>query len=104
MSQDDLLRAGAVLAAMALLFSDTLLAATKSAISKRPRLPVAPPPAPAPAPAHEAEEDPSLADMRLVLDLAARLRADGCDAGVSLCQQLLDVMLGSPRSQSRGKK
>lgn len=35
----------------------------------------------------------SLADMRLVLDLAARLKSSGCDAGVALCQQLLDVML-----------
>lgn len=35
----------------------------------------------------------SLADMRLVLDLAARLKTAGCDQGVALCQQLLDVML-----------
>jgi hypothetical protein len=38
---------------------------------------------------------PSLADMRLVLDLAARLKAAGCVDGVALCQQLLDVMLGN---------
>ena len=31
--------------------------------------------------------------MRLVLDLAARLKADGVADGVALCQQLLDVML-----------
>jgi hypothetical protein len=38
---------------------------------------------------------PGLADMRLVLDLAARLKAAGCTDGVALCQQLLDVMLGN---------
>lgn len=38
---------------------------------------------------------PGLADMRLVLDLAARLKAAGCVEGVALCQQLLDVMLGN---------
>jgi hypothetical protein len=31
--------------------------------------------------------------MRLVLDLAARLKADNVPEGVALCQQLLDVML-----------
>lgn len=38
---------------------------------------------------------PSLADMRLVLDLAARLKSAGCTDGVALCQQLLEVMLGT---------
>lgn len=42
-----------------------------------------------------------LTDMRLVLDLAARLKADDCPEGVSLCQQLLDVMLGN---SPKGKK
>lgn len=37
----------------------------------------------------------SLSDMRLVLDLAARLKAAGMTDGVALCQQLLDVMLGN---------
>lgn len=32
-------------------------------------------------------------DMHLVLDLASRLRARQCDAGVTLCQSLLRVML-----------
>lgn len=41
------------------------------------------------------EAAPGIADMRLVLDLAARLKAAGCTEGVSLCQQLLDVMLGN---------
>ena len=35
----------------------------------------------------------SITDMRTVLELADRLRQAGCTAGVSLCQQLLDVML-----------
>jgi len=42
-----------------------------------------------------------LTDMRLVLDLAARLKSAGCTDGVALCQQLLDVMLGG---QPKGKK
>ena len=35
----------------------------------------------------------SISDMRIVLDLASRLRANGNTGGVHLCQQLLDVML-----------
>jgi len=33
-------------------------------------------------------------EMRTVLDLAERCKAAGCMDGVSLCQQLIDVMLG----------
>ena len=33
-------------------------------------------------------------EMRTVLDLAERCRVAGCVEGVSLCQQLIDVMLG----------
>ena len=33
-------------------------------------------------------------EMRTVLDLAERCKAAGCVEGVSLCQQLIDVMLG----------
>lgn len=39
-------------------------------------------------------------DLHVVLDLAARLKAAECPEGVSLCQQLLDVMLGN----TKGKK
>jgi hypothetical protein len=35
----------------------------------------------------------TVTDMRVVLDLADRLRRAGCTEGVTLCQQLLDVML-----------
>ena len=34
-----------------------------------------------------------LAEMRTVLDLATKLKAAGLADGVTLCQQLLDVML-----------
>jgi hypothetical protein len=34
-----------------------------------------------------------LGEMRVVLDLANKLRAVGMEDGVALCQQLLDVML-----------
>lgn len=37
--------------------------------------------------------DPALADMRLVLEIANRLRLAGCADGVELCEQLLKVML-----------
>ncbi len=33
-------------------------------------------------------------EMRTVLDLAERCKSAGCVDGVSLCQQLIDVMLG----------
>lgn len=42
-----------------------------------------------------------LAEMRTVLELANRCRAEGLTEGVSLCQQLLDVMLGN---QTKAKK
>ena len=42
-------------------------------------------------------------EMRTVLDLAERLKAAGCSEGVSLCQQLLDVMLGGSPAV-KGKK
>ena len=40
----------------------------------------------------------SLDDMRIVLDMASRLRACGNTDGVHLCQQLLDVMLAQPEA------
>lgn len=40
-------------------------------------------------------------DLHIVLDLATRLKAAGCIEGVSLCQQLIDVMLGNT---AKGKK
>ena len=46
-----------------------------------------------PAPA-----DPALEDMRLVLEIANRLRHKGCEDGVDLCEKLLNVMLtASPK-------
>lgn len=40
-------------------------------------------------------------DLHIVLDLATRLKAAGLPDGVSLCQQLIDVMLGNT---AKGKK
>lgn len=42
-----------------------------------------------------------ISEMRTVLELANRLKAAGLTDGVTLCQQLLDVMLGN---QPRAKK
>jgi hypothetical protein len=38
-------------------------------------------------------------DLHIVLDLATRLKAAGCMAGVALCQELIDVMLGNAKAQ-----
>lgn len=38
-------------------------------------------------------------DLHIVLDLATRLKAAQCMEGVSLCQQLLDVMLGNSKAK-----
>lgn len=40
--------------------------------------------------------DTTEADMRVVLDLAARLRASGRPEAVKLCQQILDELLKAP--------
>lgn len=37
-------------------------------------------------------------DLHIVLDLATRLKAAGCMAGVALCQELIDVMLGNAKA------
>lgn len=42
-------------------------------------------------------EDAALKDMRLVLEIANRLRLSGNEDGVDLCEKLLNVMLASPR-------
>lgn len=39
-------------------------------------------------------------DMRVVLDLAARLRAAGRPEAVKLCQQILDELLKAPSSET----
>ena len=84
MSMDAAIRLAAGLAAVALVASPLLVAAAGKAKAWWDARPSAPAPT---------VEGVSLADMRLVLDLAARLKSAGCDAGVALCQQLLDVML-----------
>ena len=38
----------------------------------------------------------SLADAHTILEIAARLKADGNAAGFDLCQQLIDVMMKPP--------
>ena len=45
------------------------------------------------------KSDPSLSDMRIVLDLAARLHGRGNAEGVDLCQQLIDVMLNTKNTK-----
>lgn len=40
-------------------------------------------------------------EMRIVLDLADRMKSAGCTEGVGLCQQLIDVMLGGCQPKAK---
>jgi hypothetical protein len=89
MTDETLIRAVAALAAVALLAAPAL-----SGVVENLKAWWASRPAPEPVAPDTSKADAArLADMRLVLDLAARLKADGVADGVALCQQLLDVML-----------
>jgi hypothetical protein len=94
MTNDDIIRSVAALAAVALIAapaSASMVATIRGWLTARPR-----PAAPVAADETEARR---LADMRLVLDLAARLKSDGVPEGVALCQQLLDVMLSGSKAK-----
>jgi hypothetical protein len=85
MSADAIIRGLAMVAAVVLIIAPALVGIAQKAQAWLQANPVA----------GNVPKDGALTDMRLVLDLAARLKAAGCTAGVALCQQLLDVMLGS---------
>ena len=89
MTDETLIRAVAALAAVALLAAPALSGVVENVKAWWASRPEPQPVAPDTSKADAAR----LADMRLVLDLAARLKADGVADGVALCQQLLDVML-----------
>jgi hypothetical protein len=89
MTDETLIRAVAALAAVALLAAPALSGVVENLKAWWASRPEPQPVAPDTSKADAAR----LADMRLVLDLAARLKADGVADGVALCQQLLDVML-----------
>ena len=89
MTDETLIRAGAALAAVALLAAPAFSGVVENLKAWWASRPEPQPVAPDTSKADAAR----LADMRLVLDLAARLKADGVADGVALCQQLLDVML-----------
>lgn len=74
MDYEFLLRAGAVVAAVALLAGPRLVAVASSL-----RLPKAP--------------RETLADAHTILEIASRLKSDGNAKGVELCQNLIDVIL-----------
>jgi hypothetical protein len=79
------IRVVAALAAVALVASPLVVGAWGKARALLSR--VTPPPA-----------DAALEDMRLVLEIANRLRHKGCEDGVDLCEKLLNVMLtASPK-------
>ena len=84
MTLDAVIRLAAGLAAVALVAAPLVVAAgTKAAEWWAAHRPVP----------SAAAQGVTLADMRAVLELAARLKSAGCDQGVTLCQQLLEVML-----------
>ena len=89
MTDETLIRAVAALAAVALLAAPALSGVVENLKAWWASRPEPQPVAPDTSKADAAR----LADMRLVLDLAARLKADGVADCVALCQQLLDVML-----------
>jgi hypothetical protein len=85
MDYETLFRAGAVVAAVALLAGPRLVATVTQAFASRRRQP-------------EPEEvTSSLADAHTILEIASRLRTAGNAKGVELCQQLLEVMLSSEK-------
>lgn len=79
-----LVRIAAAVAALALVASPLVVGAYKQAQAWLSR-PISP------------AEDAALKDMRLVLEIANRLRLAGNEDGVDLCEKLLNVMLASPR-------
>lgn len=81
MSHEFLLRAGAVVAAIALLAGPRLVAAISQAVATRR--------------GRQVTQAASMADAHTVLEIASRLRSAGNAKGVELCQQLLEVMLAS---------
>lgn len=75
-----LVRIVAAVAALALVASPVVVAAYKQAQAWLARR-------------SSPEGDTALDDMRTVLEIANRLRLQGCDDGVDLCEKLLNVML-----------
>lgn len=95
MTDENIIRAVAALAAVALLAAPAF-----SGVVENVKAWWASRPAPEPVAPDTTKADAArLADMRLVLDLAARLKADGVADGVALCQQLLDVMLTGTKAK-----
>lgn len=80
-----ILRAGAVVAAVAVLAGPYLVAKARGVAS---RLRAAP------------SEAAPLDDAHTVLEIARRLQAAGLKRGVELCQQLIDVMLSPPEAKA----
>jgi ABC-type molybdate transport system permease subunit len=77
MNVDFMLRAAAVLAAVAVVAGPSVVAAVRAALRWRP------------AQTEEASPD----DAHTVLEIARRLQRAGSTEGVKLCQQLIDVLL-----------
>ena len=83
---ENLVRAGAVVAAAALVAGPSVVGFAQAAFSR-----ITNRPAPA---------KPTKDDAHTVVEIARRLQAAGNDKGVELCQQLLDVML-RPEAKKR---
>lgn len=95
MSNEDIVRAVAALAAVGIVggpAASRVASAAKAWWGSKPAMPST-------GTDSGKAEASRLADMRIVLELAARLKADGCPDGVALCQQLLDVMLTGSKAK-----
>ena len=83
LSNDNLIKIGAAVAAAFLLIGPQIAKAGKALLArlgemKMPTLPA---------------EDPAIADMKTILELTYRLRMDGNDEAVAIAQKLLDAMM-----------
>lgn len=91
MSNDAIIRVVALVAAVGVVAGPTLAAlAAKAQAAWKDRAVEA---------AGEATPSVTSKDLHVVLDLATRLKAAGCMAGVALCQELIDVMLGNAKAK-----
>jgi hypothetical protein len=79
MEHETLIRASAVVAGVVALAGPRLVALVSQI-----RIPV---------PAKAPERTDPMKDAHTILEIATRLKQSGCEKGVALCQQLLDVMM-----------
>lgn len=93
MSNENFIKIAAGIGAAVLFFGPQIAKAIKSLMESLASLKI-----PSPLPADESDE---VADMKLVLELAHRLRERGNSKAVELAQQLLDEMMAPTTSSKK---